>query len=74
MFSALNAMCPVIQMTCVTQCAVQILKLGSIARFLEKALDPPSEKAVSLAIKNLTDLVRVRSQKLLFEESKKRNC
>lgn len=54
-------------MTCATQCAVQILKLGSIARFLEKALDPPSEKAVSLAIKNLIDLVRVQ---LLFLESK----
>lgn len=53
--------------TCATQCAVQILKLGSIARFLEKALDPPSEKAVSLAIKNLIDLVRVQ---LLFLESK----
>lgn len=35
---------------------IKILKLGSIARFLEKALDPPSEKAVSLAIKNLIDL------------------
>ncbi|KAF0030351.1 hypothetical protein F2P81_017082 [Scophthalmus maximus] len=34
----------------------QILKLGSIARFLEKALDPPTEKGISLAIKNLTDL------------------
>ncbi|XP_029026610.1 ATP-dependent DNA/RNA helicase DHX36 [Betta splendens] len=35
---------------------IKILKLGSIARFLEKALDPPTEKAVSLAIKNLMDL------------------
>ncbi|XP_068172651.1 ATP-dependent DNA/RNA helicase DHX36 [Antennarius striatus] len=35
---------------------IKILKLGSIARFLVKALDPPTEKAVSLAIKNLTDL------------------
>ncbi|XP_075892371.1 ATP-dependent DNA/RNA helicase DHX36 [Nelusetta ayraudi] len=35
---------------------IKILKLGSIARFLEKALDPPTEKGVSLAIKNLTDL------------------
>ncbi|XP_076002054.1 ATP-dependent DNA/RNA helicase DHX36 [Genypterus blacodes] len=35
---------------------IKILKLGSIARFLEKALDPPTEKAVSLAIKNLTNL------------------
>lgn len=35
---------------------IKILKLGSIARFLQKALDPPSEKAVNLAIKNLTDL------------------
>lgn len=38
--------------------AVQILKLGPIAQFLAKALDPPTEKAVNLAIKNLTDLVR----------------
>lgn len=42
---------------CFASCAAQILKLGSIARFLEKALDPPTEKGVSLAIKNLTDLV-----------------
>ncbi|CAJ1065307.1 ATP-dependent DNA/RNA helicase DHX36 [Xyrichtys novacula] len=35
---------------------IKILKLGSIARFLAKALDPPTEKAVNLAIKNLMDL------------------
>ncbi|XP_038548220.1 ATP-dependent DNA/RNA helicase DHX36 [Micropterus salmoides] len=35
---------------------IKILKLGFIAHFLEKALDPPSEKAVNLAIKNLIDL------------------
>lgn len=35
---------------------IKILKLGFIARFLEKALDPPTEKAVNLAIKNLIDL------------------
>ncbi|XP_059187747.1 ATP-dependent DNA/RNA helicase DHX36 [Centropristis striata] len=35
---------------------IKILKLGAIAGFLEKALDPPTEKAVSLAIKNLVDL------------------
>ncbi|XP_017280214.1 ATP-dependent DNA/RNA helicase DHX36 [Kryptolebias marmoratus] len=35
---------------------IKILKLGSIGQFLEKALDPPSKKAVALAIKNLTDL------------------
>ncbi|XP_008298318.1 ATP-dependent DNA/RNA helicase DHX36 [Stegastes partitus] len=35
---------------------IKILKLGSIGRFLEKALDPPTEKAINLAIKNLTDL------------------
>uniref|UniRef100_A0AAX7VV32 ATP-dependent DNA/RNA helicase DHX36 n=1 Tax=Astatotilapia calliptera TaxID=8154 RepID=A0AAX7VV32_ASTCA len=35
---------------------IKILKLGSIGRFLEKALDRPTEKAVSLAIKNLTEL------------------
>ncbi|KAF1394139.1 hypothetical protein PFLUV_G00023410 [Perca fluviatilis] len=35
---------------------IKILKLGSIAQFLEKALDPPTEEAVNLAIKNLIDL------------------
>uniref|UniRef100_A0A8C5HY18 ATP-dependent DNA/RNA helicase DHX36 n=1 Tax=Gouania willdenowi TaxID=441366 RepID=A0A8C5HY18_GOUWI len=35
---------------------IKILKLGSIGQFLEKALDPPTLKAVGLAIKNLTDL------------------
>lgn len=35
---------------------IKILKLGSIGRFLEKALDRPTEQAVSLAIKNLTEL------------------
>ncbi|KAK2912420.1 ATP-dependent DNA/RNA helicase DHX36 [Channa argus] len=35
---------------------IKILKLGYIAKFLEKALDRPTEKAVSLAMKNLTDL------------------
>ncbi|XP_008307701.1 ATP-dependent DNA/RNA helicase DHX36 [Cynoglossus semilaevis] len=35
---------------------IKILKLGSVAQFLNKALDPPSEQAVSLAIKNLMDL------------------
>ncbi|XP_053279032.1 ATP-dependent DNA/RNA helicase DHX36 [Pleuronectes platessa] len=35
---------------------IKILKLGSIARFLEKAPDPPTERAISLAIKNLVDL------------------
>lgn len=35
---------------------IKILKLGFIAHFLEKALDPPTEKAVGLALKNLQDL------------------
>ncbi|KAM9734221.1 ATP-dependent DNA/RNA helicase DHX36 [Menidia menidia] len=35
---------------------IKILKLGSISHFLRKALDPPTENAVNLAIKNLTDL------------------
>uniref|UniRef100_A0A3P9HF04 ATP-dependent DNA/RNA helicase DHX36 n=1 Tax=Oryzias latipes TaxID=8090 RepID=A0A3P9HF04_ORYLA len=35
---------------------IKILKLGSIGRFLEKALDRPTEEAVNLAIKNLRDL------------------
>ncbi|KAK7905216.1 hypothetical protein WMY93_017823 [Mugilogobius chulae] len=44
---------------------IKILKLGSIARFLQKSLDPPSEKAVNLAIKNLTDLTALdRSENL----------
>lgn len=44
---------------------IKILKLGPIARFLQRALDPPSEKAVNLAIKNLTDLTALdRSENL----------
>ncbi|KAL2095688.1 hypothetical protein ACEWY4_007836 [Coilia grayii] len=35
---------------------IKILKLGSIASFLRKALDPPSEKAIQLAITHLIDL------------------
>lgn len=35
---------------------IKILKLGSIAVFLRKALDPPSEKAIQLAITHLIDL------------------
>uniref|UniRef100_A0A3Q3J847 RNA helicase n=1 Tax=Monopterus albus TaxID=43700 RepID=A0A3Q3J847_MONAL len=35
---------------------IKILNLGSIDRFLKKALDPPTEKAVNLAIKNLLEL------------------
>ncbi|KAM3615872.1 uncharacterized protein V6R79_008865 [Siganus canaliculatus] len=35
---------------------IKILKLGSIARFLAKALDAPTDKAVNLAITNLTNL------------------
>ncbi|XP_077396874.1 ATP-dependent DNA/RNA helicase DHX36 isoform X2 [Festucalex cinctus] len=35
---------------------IKILKLGRIAHFLQKALDPPTEKAVNLAIQNLKDL------------------
>ncbi|KAG5269044.1 hypothetical protein AALO_G00197670 [Alosa alosa] len=35
---------------------IKILKLGSIASFLHKALDPPSEKAIELAITHLMDL------------------
>lgn len=44
---------------------IKILKLGPIARFLQRALDPPSEKAVNLAIRNLTDLTALdRSENL----------
>uniref|UniRef100_A0A8C6SL43 ATP-dependent DNA/RNA helicase DHX36 n=1 Tax=Neogobius melanostomus TaxID=47308 RepID=A0A8C6SL43_9GOBI len=44
---------------------IKILKLGPIAGFLQRALDPPSEKAVNLAIKNLTDLTALdRSEHL----------
>ncbi|KAL0973520.1 hypothetical protein UPYG_G00205200 [Umbra pygmaea] len=35
---------------------IKILKLGPIAEFLRKALDPPTEEAVSLAITHLMDL------------------
>ncbi|KAK0141144.1 ATP-dependent RNA helicase DHX36 [Merluccius polli] len=35
---------------------IKILDLGAIAEFLMKALDPPTEKAVDLAIKHLVDL------------------
>nr|XP_023677862.1 ATP-dependent RNA helicase DHX36 [Paramormyrops kingsleyae] len=35
---------------------IKILKLGSIASFLQKVLDPPSEQAVQLAITHLMDL------------------
>ncbi|KAJ3591219.1 hypothetical protein NHX12_009165 [Muraenolepis orangiensis] len=35
---------------------IKILDLGAIADFLAKALDPPTEVAVSLAIKHLVDL------------------
>ncbi|XP_034024153.1 ATP-dependent DNA/RNA helicase DHX36 [Thalassophryne amazonica] len=35
---------------------IKILKLGPIAEFLQKTLDPPTERAVNLAIKNLKDL------------------
>ncbi|KAJ8280492.1 hypothetical protein GJAV_G00055500 [Gymnothorax javanicus] len=35
---------------------IKILKLGGIASFLRKALDPPSEQAVQLAITHLMDL------------------
>ncbi|XP_061916273.1 ATP-dependent DNA/RNA helicase DHX36 [Entelurus aequoreus] len=35
---------------------IKILKLGSIAVFLQKTIDPPAEKAVHLAIKNLQNL------------------
>ncbi|XP_051512420.1 ATP-dependent DNA/RNA helicase DHX36-like [Myxocyprinus asiaticus] len=35
---------------------IKILKLGSIASFLRKTLDPPSDKAIELAITHLMDL------------------
>ncbi|CAL8352958.1 unnamed protein product [Lota lota] len=35
---------------------IKILNLGAIADFLRKALDPPTEEAVRLAIKHLVDL------------------
>lgn len=36
----------------------QILKLGPIASFLRKTMDPPADKAIELAITHLVDLVR----------------
>ncbi|XP_056139059.1 ATP-dependent DNA/RNA helicase DHX36 [Lampris incognitus] len=35
---------------------IKVLKLGQIAEFLRKALDPPTEKAVGLAIQHLINL------------------
>ncbi|KAM6961464.1 ATP-dependent DNA/RNA helicase DHX36 [Aplochiton taeniatus] len=35
---------------------IKILKLGAIAEFLRKALDPPTEEAMELAVKHLKDL------------------
>ncbi|TRZ01981.1 hypothetical protein DNTS_024156 [Danionella cerebrum] len=35
---------------------IQVLKLGPIASFLQKTLDPPSEKTIELAIEHLVDL------------------
>uniref|UniRef100_A0A6Q2ZQI2 ATP-dependent DNA/RNA helicase DHX36 n=1 Tax=Esox lucius TaxID=8010 RepID=A0A6Q2ZQI2_ESOLU len=35
---------------------IKILKLGPIAEFLRKALDPPTEEAITLAITHLMDL------------------
>ncbi|XP_067275989.1 ATP-dependent DNA/RNA helicase DHX36 [Pseudorasbora parva] len=35
---------------------IKILKLGSIACFLRKTMDPPSDKAIELAITHLVDL------------------
>ncbi|XP_063061354.1 ATP-dependent DNA/RNA helicase DHX36 [Engraulis encrasicolus] len=49
---------PEIQRTSLEELCLQIkiLKLGSIASFLHKALDPPSDKAIELAITHLMDL------------------
>lgn len=35
----------------------QILRLGGIAYFLSRLMDPPSDEAVSLSIKHLMELV-----------------
>ncbi|KAM9318436.1 ATP-dependent DNA/RNA helicase DHX36 [Pholidichthys leucotaenia] len=44
---------------------IKILKLGSIRQFLEKALDRPSEMAISLAIMNLLGLNALDSRENL---------
>lgn len=36
---------------------LQILRLGGIAYFLSRLMDPPSDEAVSLSIKHLMELV-----------------
>ncbi|XP_030622208.1 ATP-dependent DNA/RNA helicase DHX36 [Chanos chanos] len=53
-----NYQLPEIQRTALEELCLQIkiLKLGSISLFLRKALDPPSDKAVELAISHLMDL------------------
>uniref|UniRef100_A0AAY4CT35 ATP-dependent DNA/RNA helicase DHX36 n=1 Tax=Denticeps clupeoides TaxID=299321 RepID=A0AAY4CT35_9TELE len=53
-----NYQLPEIQRTPLEELCLQIkiLKLGSIATFLRKALDPPSEKAIELAVTHLIDL------------------
>ncbi|KAF7698822.1 hypothetical protein HF521_003564 [Silurus meridionalis] len=49
---------PEIQRTSLEELCLQIkiLKLGSIASFLRKTLDPPSDKAIELAVTHLMDL------------------
>lgn len=49
---------PEIQRTSLEELCLQIkiLKLGPIASFLRKALDPPSDRAIELAITHLMDL------------------
>uniref|UniRef100_A0A4W4FLM5 RNA helicase n=1 Tax=Electrophorus electricus TaxID=8005 RepID=A0A4W4FLM5_ELEEL len=53
-----NYQLPEIQRTPLEELCLQIkiLKLGPIASFLRKTLDPPSEKAIELAITHLKDL------------------
>ncbi|XP_051580749.1 ATP-dependent DNA/RNA helicase DHX36-like isoform X1 [Myxocyprinus asiaticus] len=53
-----NYQLPEIQRTPLEELCLQIkiLKLGSIASFFRKNLDPPSEKAIELAITHLMDL------------------
>lgn len=43
----------------------QILRLGGIAYFLSRLMDPPSNEAVLLSIKHLMELVSLIFKKIL---------
>lgn len=62
-----NYQLPEIQRTPLEELCLQIkvLKLGPIATFLQKTMDPPSDRAIELAIRHLVDLNALdRNEKL----------